>query len=263
MTAIIDSPAPPCTAPAPVRCRVHREPAPDADRRAVGRIGVGRTSRRSTPPPVRRSRQFRTARTRTSTGPSRRPGGPSKTAPGARMTPAQRQRLLWRIGEGILARAERVRAARIPRQRQVGGVAEAVDVAVVRRDLPLLRRLGHQDRGPHDPGLGALGARRQFHAYTLREPVGVCGQIIPWNFPLLMAAFKIAPGARLRQHRRPQARRADAADRAAARRADRRGRRSRTACQRASPGSATRARRSPRTTTSTRSPSPAPPRSAR
>ena len=29
--------------------------------------------------------------------------------------------------------------------------------------------------------------------YTLREPVEVCGQIIPWNFPLLMAAWKIAP----------------------------------------------------------------------
>jgi acyl-CoA reductase-like NAD-dependent aldehyde dehydrogenase len=29
--------------------------------------------------------------------------------------------------------------------------------------------------------------------YTLKEPVGVCGQIIPWNYPLLMAAWKIAP----------------------------------------------------------------------
>ena len=29
--------------------------------------------------------------------------------------------------------------------------------------------------------------------YTLREPVGVCGGIIPWNFPLIMAAWKIAP----------------------------------------------------------------------
>jgi acyl-CoA reductase-like NAD-dependent aldehyde dehydrogenase len=29
--------------------------------------------------------------------------------------------------------------------------------------------------------------------YTRREPVGVCAQIIPWNFPLLMAAWKIAP----------------------------------------------------------------------
>jgi acyl-CoA reductase-like NAD-dependent aldehyde dehydrogenase len=31
------------------------------------------------------------------------------------------------------------------------------------------------------------------HAYTRREPVGVCGQIIPWNFPLLMAAWKLGP----------------------------------------------------------------------
>src|SRR5713101_5488698 len=29
--------------------------------------------------------------------------------------------------------------------------------------------------------------------FTLREPVGVCGQIIPWNFPLLMAAWKLGP----------------------------------------------------------------------
>jgi acyl-CoA reductase-like NAD-dependent aldehyde dehydrogenase len=29
--------------------------------------------------------------------------------------------------------------------------------------------------------------------YTRKEPVGVCGQIIPWNFPLLMAAWKLGP----------------------------------------------------------------------
>src|SRR5437660_4437366 len=33
----------------------------------------------------------------------------------------------------------------------------------------------------------------QMFNYTLREPVGVCGQLIPWNFPLLMAAWKLAP----------------------------------------------------------------------
>jgi phenylacetaldehyde dehydrogenase len=32
-----------------------------------------------------------------------------------------------------------------------------------------------------------------YHVYTLREPIGVVGQIIPWNFPLMMAAWKIAP----------------------------------------------------------------------
>lgn len=32
-----------------------------------------------------------------------------------------------------------------------------------------------------------------FHNYTLKEPVGVAGQIIPWNYPLMMASWKIAP----------------------------------------------------------------------
>jgi phenylacetaldehyde dehydrogenase len=38
-----------------------------------------------------------------------------------------------------------------------------------------------------------VSAPGDWHAYTLREPVGVVGQIIPWNFPLMMAAWKIAP----------------------------------------------------------------------
>ena len=53
--------------------------------------------------------------------------------------------------------------------------------------------LGDQDRGQHDPHLGALSPGAKFLAYTLREPVGVVGQIIPWNFPLLMAAWKLGP----------------------------------------------------------------------
>jgi phenylacetaldehyde dehydrogenase len=35
--------------------------------------------------------------------------------------------------------------------------------------------------------------RNEFFAYTRREPVGVVGAIIPWNFPLLMAVWKIGP----------------------------------------------------------------------
>lgn len=36
-----------------------------------------------------------------------------------------------------------------------------------------------------------VGAPSQ--SYTVREPIGVCGQIVPWNYPLLMAAWKLAP----------------------------------------------------------------------
>ncbi len=33
----------------------------------------------------------------------------------------------------------------------------------------------------------------EFFVYTRHEPIGVCGQIIPWNFPILMAAWKLGP----------------------------------------------------------------------
>jgi aldehyde dehydrogenase (NAD+) len=29
--------------------------------------------------------------------------------------------------------------------------------------------------------------------YTIKQPIGVCGAIVPWNFPMLMAIFKLAP----------------------------------------------------------------------
>lgn len=38
-----------------------------------------------------------------------------------------------------------------------------------------------------------LPAQGNYFVYTRHEPVGVCGQIIPWNFPLLMFIWKIAP----------------------------------------------------------------------
>lgn len=34
---------------------------------------------------------------------------------------------------------------------------------------------------------------RDYHSYSLREPIGVVGQIVPWNYPLAMAAWKVAP----------------------------------------------------------------------
>jgi phenylacetaldehyde dehydrogenase len=41
--------------------------------------------------------------------------------------------------------------------------------------------------------ISAGGSQQKYLAYTVREPVGVAGQIIPWNFPLLMAAWKLGP----------------------------------------------------------------------
>lgn len=38
-----------------------------------------------------------------------------------------------------------------------------------------------------------IPADSKVFAYTRHEPVGVCGQIIPWNFPILMMAWKLGP----------------------------------------------------------------------
>eukprot|EP01061_Rhynchopus_euleeides_P027407 TRINITY_DN44579_c0_g1_i1.p1 TRINITY_DN44579_c0_g1~~TRINITY_DN44579_c0_g1_i1.p1 ORF type:complete len:542 (+),score=201.93 TRINITY_DN44579_c0_g1_i1:66-1691(+) len=38
-----------------------------------------------------------------------------------------------------------------------------------------------------------FGGRHTHHSYTIHQPVGVVGQIIPWNFPLLMLAWKLGP----------------------------------------------------------------------
>ena len=51
-------------------------------------------------------------------------------------------------------------------------------------------------------------------SFVVREPVGVCGQIIPWNYPLLMAAWKLAPALAAGLHYGSQTIGADAPHRA-------------------------------------------------
>ena len=99
--------------------------------------------------------------------------------------------------------------------------------------------------------------------YTLREPVGVCAQIVPWNFPVADGRLEACPGPGGRQHRHPQAgqRHADHRDHARrdlprSRHPGRRGERPHRPRQGGRRGAGRRIR------WSTRSPSPAKPRPA-
>lgn len=47
-------------------------------------------------------------------------------------------------------------------------------------------------RGPSN-SITVIETESNQHVYTIREPIGVCGHIIPWNYPLSMAAWKLAP----------------------------------------------------------------------
>src|SRR6202042_77494 len=115
------------------------------------------------------------------------------TGPWSRMTPSERGRIIWRIGDLILEHTQELA--------QLESLDNGKPVAVAAAaDVPLAADLFHYMAGwatkiegntinisvPYMPGAN-------FHSYTLREPVGVVGQIIPWNFPLLMAAWKLGP----------------------------------------------------------------------
>jgi phenylacetaldehyde dehydrogenase len=113
--------------------------------------------------------------------------------PWGRLTASERGRIIWKIGDLILAHADELA--------QLESLDNGKPFAVARAaDIPLAADLFHYMAGwatkiegntisisvPYMPGAN-------FHSYTLREPVGVVGQIIPWNFPLLMAAWKLGP----------------------------------------------------------------------
>jgi aldehyde dehydrogenase (NAD+) len=108
-------------------------------------------------------------------------------------TPAQRQRLLFRVSEVILERATEFAQLECLDNGKSAAVAEAVDVTWVAEIFAYYAGWATKIEGRTIPVSVPWAPGASWHAFTLREPVGVCGAIIPWNFPLLMAAFKVAP----------------------------------------------------------------------
>mgnify|MGYP005810311961 CR=1 FL=1 len=113
--------------------------------------------------------------------------------PWRKMTASERGRLIWKLGDLLEKNLEEFA--------QLESLDNGKPIAVARAaDVPLAVDLFRYMAGwatkiegntiplsvPYTPGAKYL-------AYTLREPVGVAGQIIPWNFPLLMAAWKLGP----------------------------------------------------------------------
>jgi phenylacetaldehyde dehydrogenase len=116
-----------------------------------------------------------------------------ESGPWSTMTPAERQRLLWQIGEGIYHRAEVFAQLETIDNGKSVAVARAVDVTWAAEIFLYYAGWATKIEGRTIPVSVPWAPGGRFHAYTLREPVGVCAQIIPWNFPLVMAAFKVAP----------------------------------------------------------------------
>ena len=109
------------------------------------------------------------------------------------ITPARRQQIMWRIADGIAARADQFAQLESIDNGKSAAVAKAVDVTWAAEIFYYYAGWTTKIEGRTIPVSVPWAPRGRFHAYTLREPVGVCAQIVPWNFPLVMAAFKVAP----------------------------------------------------------------------
>lgn len=111
------------------------------------------------------------------------------SGPWTRMTPSERGRMIWKLADLLEQHAEEFAELESLDNGKPFAVARAADV-------PLAVDLFRYMSGWSTKLLGStipLSAGPDFHAYTMREPVGVVAQIIPWNFPLLMAAWKLGP----------------------------------------------------------------------
>jgi aldehyde dehydrogenase (NAD+) len=109
------------------------------------------------------------------------------TGPWPRMNASDRGRLMHKLADAIEAHSEEL--ATLESLDNGKPYADSLNI-----DLPLTAKCYRYYAGWSDKVQGkTIPIEGQYFCYTRHEPVGVVGQIIPWNFPLLMQAWKWGP----------------------------------------------------------------------
>ena len=107
--------------------------------------------------------------------------------PWSKMSARDRGRLLWRVGDALMERADEI--ARLETLHNGKPIFESRQI-----EIPAAAECFQYYAGWADKLHGeTIPVRGEYLAYTLREPVGVIAAIVPWNFPLLLTAWKVAP----------------------------------------------------------------------
>ncbi|MCF8473237.1 MAG: aldehyde dehydrogenase family protein [Emcibacter sp.] len=113
--------------------------------------------------------------------------------PWSSMTPTERERCMYRLADLMEQNADTLSELEALDNGKNVAIARAVDIQVAIDYIRYMAGWPSKIMGstlplsvPYAPGAKFLG-------YTLKEPVGVVGQIIPWNFPALMCAWKLGP----------------------------------------------------------------------
>lgn len=105
----------------------------------------------------------------------------------AKVDPNERARLLWKLGELILHHLDELaRTEALDTGKPISN-ARAIDIPRTADTFFYFSGWATKLHGETIP------VRGPFFHYTVREPIGVIGAIIPWNFPILLAARKLAP----------------------------------------------------------------------
>lgn len=107
--------------------------------------------------------------------------------PWGKMSARERGRLVRKLGERLLERADEF--ARLETLHNGKPIMESRHI-----EIPLAAECFEYYGGWADKVMGeTIPVKGNYLNYTLREPLGVCAAIVPWNFPLLIAVWKIAP----------------------------------------------------------------------
>src|ERR1700759_139256 len=109
--------------------------------------------------------------------------------PWTKLSTSQRGALIWKLADLIEANLEEFAEIESVDNGKPFSVAKAADVPLT---VDMFRYMGGWATKLSGSTLN-FSTPGAFHSYTMREPIGVVAQIIPWNFPLLMAAWKLAP----------------------------------------------------------------------
>ncbi len=110
----------------------------------------------------------------------------------SRMRPVERERLMLKLADLIEQNAEELAELESLDNGKLVFFARVVDVAGTVDFFRYMAGWATKIEGKTlDVSLGMPG--EEYQAFTLRQPVGVVAQIVPWNFPLAMATWKLAP----------------------------------------------------------------------
>jgi len=113
--------------------------------------------------------------------------------PWSRMTASERGKLIWKLADLLEEHLEEFATLETLDNGKPLTISRVADVPLAVDLFRYMAGWATKIEGATIPISVPYAPGAKFLAYTKREPVGVVGQIIPWNFPLLMAAWKLGP----------------------------------------------------------------------